>query len=560
MRQRYSSRYASNSQTIYAHFLKTLLSEIRPKFSLVVSIRSRSLIEEFPFPPGSQYERKILDWSGGNLELDRQDYEFLYGEFPMGPPRAASSAVRANIDFKMSAEWYYIFSTIKHLSQKGLAVFPIVPAIFYPSKSKKFAEFMKKNGFCIDATFELPAIFSPETEFCPYLVLIKRGASSDCFVADSRNPEHHSSIVSNYLRKHDSGSLMEGTIVQKEDFISFPKYRADSELKILQKQFSEFKQVSIKDVAITIKQVYKERQFTHKPNSVYFPKVGNSDVLYRIEDCSMQHKNYYQIELSDQVLSGYFSYIFKSKLGAAIQDTLKVGMAIERISKELLENAAIPLPDLNTQQEILGASDKIQSLKNKLGSIEEELSVNPLDHNNLFNKQVDNLIRVTELEGNVQKIRRLVRGGESKTLELKQSFSFHVEEKKKDMCLEKACLKTIVGFLNTDGGELVVGVKNDGGFYGLETEISKFHKGSEDRFLLYLQDKIKNRIGGKYYPYIDCELINVDKNCTVLLVSCKPSETECYLDGKHFYVRVNPATHILEGPELVDYVRKRFTK
>ena len=470
----------------------------------------------------------------------------------------ASKAMKADIGFSVSAEWYYILVAIKHLSEKGLAVFPVVPAIFYPSKSKKFAEFMKKSGFCIEATFELPAIFSPETELCPYLVLIKRGTSSDYFIADSRNPEHHSSIVSNYLWKHDSGSLTEGTIVQKENFISFSQYRADSKLKILQKQFSEFEQVSIKDVAIAIKQVYKDRQFTHKPNSVYFPKVGNSNVVYCIEDCTMQHKNYYQIELSDQVLSGYFSYIFKSELGNTIRDTLKVGMPIESVSKELLENAAIPLPDLKTQQGILGASDKIRSLKNKLDSIEEELSVNPLDHNNLFNEQIGKLIQVAQFKSNVQKISRLVRGGESKTLEFKQSFSLDVKKQKKEMSLEKACLKTVVGFLNTDGGELIVGVKDDGEFYGLETEIRKFHKSSKDRFLLYIQDKIKNRIGGKYYPYINCELINVDKNCTILLVSCKPSKTACYLDGKHFYVRVNPATHMLEGPELVEYVKNRF--
>ncbi len=559
MEESCNPEYASNSLKIYTHFLETLLSKINPASSLIINALDKNLIEKFPLPPESQYERKSLDWTNSNLELDRQNYDFLYGELPMGVRSAVvSKAIKADIGFNINAEWYCIFNTIKYLSENGLAVFPVIPAIFYPRKGRKFLELIEENGFYIDAAFELPAIFSPETELCPYLISIRRGMSSNYFIANIQDPGNHSNIISNYLRKYDAGSLTEGTIVQKENFISFPKYRADSELKILQKQFSEFKRVSIKDVAVAINRVYKDEKFTHKPNSVYFPKIGNSDVVFRIEDCTMQHKNYYQIELSDQVLSGYFSYIFKSKLGNTIRETLKIGMAIEYISKELLENTTVPLPDLKTQQEVLGKSNKIRILKDKLVSIEKELSVNPLDYNNLFNEQIHDLTQAVELESNAQKIRHLVREGESNTLEFKQSFSLDVKKQKRETYLEDGCLKTVVGFLNTDGGKLIVGVKDDGEFSGLETEISKLHKNSKDKFLQYLQNKIKNRIGAEYFPYINYRTIEVDKNCTVLLVNCKASETECYLDREFFYIRTNPATHRLKGPELVKYVRKRF--
>ncbi len=559
MKERYSAEYVSNPLRIYTHFLEMFLLRINPASSLIINALDRNLIEEFPLPPESEYERKSLNWANNTLELDRQNYDFLYGEFPMGlRSTVVSKAIKADIGFNTNAEWYCIFSTIKYLSQNGLAVFPVIPAIFYAHKGRKFLELIEENGFYIDAAFELPAIFSPETELCPYLISIRRGVPSNYFIANIQDLESHSSVISNYLRKHDAGSLTEGTIVQKEDFISFPKYRADSELKILQKQFSEFKQVSIKDIAIAINQVYKDRNFTHKPNSVYFPKIGNSDVVCRIEDCSIQHENYYQIELSDRVLSGYFSHIFKSELGNIVRKTLKVGMVIEHVCKELLENTTIPLPDLKTQREVLGKSNKIQILKDKLALIEKELSVNPLDYNNLFNEQIHDLTQAVELESDAQKIRHLVREGESKTLEFKQSFSLDVKKQKKETYLEDGCLKTVVGFLNTDGGKLIIGVKDDGEFSGLETEISKLHKNSKDKFLQYLQNKIKNRIGAEYFPYINYRTIPVDKNCTVLLVNCKASETECYLDREFFYIRTNPATHRLKGPELVKYVRKRF--
>ena len=560
MKERYNPEYASNSLEIYTHFLEVLLSKINPASSLTINVSNKNLIEEFPLPPESQHERKSMDWTNKDLKLDRQNYDFLYGEFPMGASSPViSKAIKADIGFNINAEWYCIFNTIKYLSKNGLAVFPVIPAIFYPSKGRKFLELIEENGFYIDATFELPAIFIPQTELCPYLILIRRGLSSDYFIANIQDPENHSIIISNYLREHDAGSLTEGTIVQKENFISFPKYRTDSELEILQKQFSEFKQVPIKNVAIAINQVYKDKKFTHKPNSVYFPKVGNSAVVSRIEDCTIKHKNYYQIELSDQVRSDYFSYIFKSELGNTIRETLKVGMFIEYISKELLENTTVPIPDPKTQREVLDTPDKIRLLKDKLALVEKELSVNPLDYNNLFNEQIDKLTQAAELESNAQKIRRLVRNGESKTLEFKESFSLNVREQREEKRMEEACLKTIVGFLNTDGGKLIVGVKDNGEFSGLETEISKLRKDSKDKFLLHLKNKIKDRIGAEYFSsYINSKFIEVDKNCTVLLVDCKASKSPCYLDGVHFYVRTNPATDKLEGPQLVEYVKTRF--
>ena len=439
MKERYNPEHTSNSLKIYTHFLEMLLSKINPASSLIINAPNRNLTEEFPLPPESQYERKSLDWTNNSLELDRQNYDFLYGEFPMGVSSpVVSKAIKADIGFNINAEWYCIFNTIKYLSQNGLAVFPVIPAIFYPNKGRKFLELIEKNGFYIDAAFELPAIFSPQTELCPYLISIRRSGSSNYFIANIQDPENHSSVISNYLRRYDAGSLTEGTIVQKENFISFPKYRVDSELKILQKQFSEFKQVLIKDVAIAINRVYKDKKFTHKPNSVYFPRVGNSDVVCRIEDCSIQHKNYYQIELSDQVRSDYFSYIFKSELGNTIRETLEVGTFIKNISKELLENATIPVPEnLKTQQEVLDTPDKIRLLRDKLALVEKELSVNPLNYDNSFNEQIEKLIQATELESDAQKIRRLVRGGESKTLEFKQSFSLDVRKQTKEKIYRK---------------------------------------------------------------------------------------------------------------------------
>jgi predicted HTH transcriptional regulator len=123
--------------------------------------------------------------------------------------------------------------------------------------------------------------------------------------------------------------------------------------------------------------------------------------------------------------------------------------------------------------------------------------------------------------------------------------------------LAKVSLKVICSFLNTDGGSLLIGVKDDGEVTGMDTEISQFHKNSFDGFKIWfgrlLDMKFKN-----FLHLIDFELIKVHDNKHVLEVRCAfiKEGRGCYLDGE-FYIRRNPYTERLEGEELVDYCSKK---
>jgi len=166
-------------------------------------------------------------------------------------------------------------------------------------------------------------------------------------------------------------------------------------------------------------------------------------------------------------------------------------------------------------------------------------------------------IVLKEIESPTNEIQRLILEGESKTLEFKETLSVDIKTNKKEKYIELSALKTIVAFLNTRGGTLLIGVRDDGLFVGVEEEINKFHKMSADKFLLHFSNIIKARIGEQFYPFIDYYLAETGgKN--ILRVDCLKSSKPCYLDNETFYVRTNPATGKLEGPKLVDYVQHHF--
>ena len=89
--------------------------------------------------------------------------------------------------------------------------------------------------------------------------------------------------------------------------------------------------------------------------------------------------------------------------------------------------------------------------------------------------------------------------------------------------------------------------------------------GQEKRTLQH--DKVKltfaglSELHGLYDEFLsDMHTVDIsEEERKVLVVECKPSERRpCFLDAKSFYVRTNPATDMLEGPKLYEYLKQRF--
>lgn len=154
-------------------------------------------------------------------------------------------------------------------------------------------------------------------------------------------------------------------------------------------------------------------------------------------------------------------------------------------------------------------------------------------------------------------IHQLIIACESKTLEFKQTLSLDIRTNSKEKYIELGCLKTIAGFLNSNGGTLLVGVTDDNIPVGVAAEINLFHKGSQDKLLLHFKNLVRDNIGESFYPLLDFYLVPVDGKL-ILRVDCKESDRPCFI-GDDFYVRTNPATDKLAGLKLIQYISTRFT-
>ncbi len=160
------------------------------------------------------------------------------------------------------------------------------------------------------------------------------------------------------------------------------------------------------------------------------------------------------------------------------------------------------------------------------------------------------------LETPSEKIKNLITQGEGPRLEFKSSIRTNLHTNAFDKNIEFAILKTIVAYLNTEGGTLIVGVSDRGEILGLEKDAFP----SNDKLKLHVNNMIKEHIGSQFRAFIDFELFPLDDN-HVLKIDCLPGAKRVFLrqnSEEEFYVRNGPATIRLSGNALIDYVAHRF--
>lgn len=157
----------------------------------------------------------------------------------------------------------------------------------------------------------------------------------------------------------------------------------------------------------------------------------------------------------------------------------------------------------------------------------------------------------------------LVKRQESKTLEFKSTFRWNLRnDQKDDKHVTHASLKTIAAFLNTEGGDLLIGVDDDGTVLGVEAD----DLGNGDKYARHVSQAVVNGLGTAAATHVDPKMEKVDGKW-VCLVSCQRAAEPVYLawkgleknDAGDFYVRTGPGSRRIEGAHDVEaYIGSRW--
>jgi predicted HTH transcriptional regulator len=131
-------------------------------------------------------------------------------------------------------------------------------------------------------------------------------------------------------------------------------------------------------------------------------------------------------------------------------------------------------------------------------------------------------------------------------------------QKQPNKALRKSSLKTIAGFMNTDGGTLLIGIEDDGSIFGLEKDLSLVGS-SQDKFEQTLVNTISDEIGPAFSHYYKTRFEPVDGKlvCVVEVDAVNDGVFVKGEKGKEFYVRVGNTTKSLDPADTHAYLAAR---
>ena len=149
----------------------------------------------------------------------------------------------------------------------------------------------------------------------------------------------------------------------------------------------------------------------------------------------------------------------------------------------------------------------------------------------------------------------LMAQGESERVEFKSSVRWNFKAGRTGKEMELAWLKTVVAFLNSNGGVLLLGVDDDGNVLGL----GKDGFANDDMALRHIENLVAQHIGSANFPSVRTRLMTVDDD-KVLIIVCRPAPNPVFLKhdkGEDFYIRTGPASRALPPSEVLAYVESR---
>jgi len=173
-----------------------------------------------------------------------------------------------------------------------------------------------------------------------------------------------------------------------------------------------------------------------------------------------------------------------------------------------------------------------------------------------INKYLDSFITEKKEEKKIS-LQDYVMMGETSTVEYKSTVRWDMDQNKINKELEKVIIKTINGFLNFEGGTLLIGIDDNGEIIGIDKDISTLKKKNIDGFQQLLMGLISEYLGVEYSQYINITFENVE-NKNVCIINIDKALQPVFVrekDTKLFYIRSGNTTKLLNSEEAYNYIQ-----
>lgn len=155
---------------------------------------------------------------------------------------------------------------------------------------------------------------------------------------------------------------------------------------------------------------------------------------------------------------------------------------------------------------------------------------------------------------------KLLHEREREDLEFKSTFRWDMKLGKVNSALEYSVLKTVAAFLNTHGGQVLIGVTDQGEVLGLLQDYESLKKKNSDGFENYFTILFRETIGAEFRRFVKFYFLKAeDKELCLIEVGLSDQPAYLQYNGEeYFYIRTGNSTTALTVSEAGTYIKARF--
>ena len=212
--------------------------------------------------------------------------------------------------------------------------------------------------------------------------------------------------------------------------------------------------------------------------------------------------------------------------------------------------------------------DKIDNERNEftdpfvfINILNDVVNSNPTENKEYNKKNTDIVNESKEL----LLIRSKIEKGEDPNVEFKSTLRYCMHQNKVDKTMEHTCMKTIAGFLNSEGGTLFIGVDDNKKILGLNLDFKTFNKLDKiDEFQKHLDNLISSYFDDSVYTYLDIKLHKLSEG-VICEIKVKPSvsghimmKNRADKGQEEFYIRRAASTKSLTPNDMIRYINSHW--
>lgn len=495
------------------------------------------------------------------------------------------------------------------ISKKGICVL-ILPGIHHLKDWDK-KELYKENGIYPTGILNLPVEFLGSiSSIRPIMVCFSKQSNNTCvcftdyqeedyqdnlnhFISRHRGEEYSEEDFRNYLKNHarDASYLLDVAPMQRDftednlwfgifeslkHFPGFEFWKFIASLGEVISDYRRYERCFLKDISFEIN--LTRESFQEIKNSIFIPLLaGKQKTTDDIKKIDIKHQNVCQVVLDkNKALPRYLVSYLNSNWGkvfweAAIKQ--KHGV-IKKLTKKDIQNLFIALPHMKIQEDISNIDSKIDNAVIALEGIKQKLALNPISSS-------EDREKLDSISNSLEEFNHPLLCEESKIHEFKASirkpFPDYPEPEIKEngkkiytlglnefssiqqihKFLESIVLKTVASLLNTNGGNLVIGIlekDNIKEVLGIDREEFESH----DKYERHLTQIFINAFGKDVTSnYITTKILQIEKKPVCNVICEQNQDAMPIFYNEEMYIRTGPRVDKLNQKELARYLLKR---